>query len=243
MIITSLDNKKVKYIISLKDSKTREIEQKFIIEGEHLINEAIKYNLLEELYLLEGTINNYDIDAIYLKENVMKKISSLTNTSKYIGICKMKESTKIEGNAIILDDIQDPGNLGTIIRSACAFSVNNIILSKNSVDIYNPKVIRSTQGMLFKLNIIVDDLENIINELKNNNYTVLGTDVNNGTDVRDIKVSKYALIMGNEGNGVSDKIKKLCDKNLYINMDKSCESLNVAVASSILLYELRGKNE
>ena len=150
----------------------------------------------------------------------------------------------ITGNHIlILDDIADPGNLGTIIRSSCAFNVDTIILSTNSVDIYNDKVLRSTQGMIFNMNIIYCDLEDIIPKLRDNGYLILGTNVNNGVDVRTVKVSKYALIMGNEGHGVGENIQNMCDKNLYIAMNFDCESLNVAVATSILLYELnRGSN-
>ena len=110
------------------------------------------------------------------------------------------------------------------------------------MDIYNDKVIRSSQGMLFHQNIFYDDLEIVINKLKEDNYVILGTDVNNGEDVRSINVNKYALIMGNEGNGVRSNIKNLCDKNLYIKMNKDCESLNVGVATSILIYELDRSN-
>ena len=160
-----------------------------------------------------------------------------------IGVCKIKEKKKIVGNhLLLLDNIQDPGNIGTIIRSAKAFDVDTIVLSDDSVDIYNDKVLRSTQGMLFHSNIVYDNLTNVINNLKKENYVILGTDVNNGTDVRDIKVDKYALIMGNEGHGVRKEIKDICDKNLYIKMNNSCESLNVAVATSILLYELNRSN-
>ena len=134
--------------------------------------------------------------------------------------------------------MQDPGNLGTIIRSSLAFNVHDIVLSLNTVDIYTEKVIRSTQGMLFKVNIIRSDLETIIKDLKNKGYLILGTDVNLGVDARDIKSEKMALVMGNEGQGVSSRIKKMCDKNLYIKMNKDVESLNVGVATSILLYEL-----
>ena len=123
-----------------------------------------------------------------------------------------------------------------------AFNVDTIILSENSVDIYNDKVLRSTQGMIFHMNIIYGDLELIIKDLIKRDYVILGTDVNNGEDVRNISLSKYALVMGNEGHGVSEKVRNLCNKNLYIKMNDDCESLNVAVATSILLYELNRSN-
>ena len=237
MIITSLDNKKIKKYCSLKNKKNRDIERLFLIEGEHLVNEAIKNNLLVDLLVLENTLVDYSFT--YISLNVMKKLSSLESIPKVIGIVKYKEE-KIElGNKIlILDDIQDPGNLGTIIRSSLAFNVTDIILSLNTVDLYNEKVIRSTQGMLFNINIIRRDLKDVIINLKNENYIIFGTNVKNGIDAREIKEDKFALIMGNEGRGVREEIETLCDKNLYIKMNEDVESLNVSVAASILLYEL-----
>lgn len=247
MLITSVDNKKIKKYCELKNSKKRREEGLFLVEGMHLCMEAYKHHLLVDILLLDGEKLefSYDKEITYVKENILKKLSSLTTYSKVIGVCKMVDNNKIEGNhLLILDGVQDPGNIGTIIRSSKAFNVDTIILSHDSVDIYNDKVLRSTQGMLFDMNIVYGDLEEIIDDLKKEDYLILGTDVNNGVDVRDIKVSKYALIMGNEGHGVRESIKALCDKNLYIKMNKDCESLNVAVATSILLYELeRGYHE
>ena len=159
---------------------------------------------------------------------MIKSISSLDTPYKTIGVCKKKEEKEINGNVLILDGLQDPGNLGTIIRSAVAFNVDTIILSKDTVDLYNPKVVRSTQGMNFHINIIRRDLENEIKALKEKGYIVYSTDVING---------KYAIIMGNEGNGVRENIKNLSDEKLYIKMNNDCESLNVGVATSIILYE------
>ena len=139
----------------------------------------------------------------------------------------------------MLDDVQDPGNVGTIIRSAVAFGFDTVVLSNSSVSKYNDKVIRATQGMLFKVNVLTTNLLDFIPKLKNSGYEVYGTNVINGISVKDIKnVNKIAVIMGNEGAGVSDGVSKLADKNLYINMNDSCESLNVSVAASIIMYEL-----
>ena len=113
----------------------------------------------------------------------------------------------------------------------------NVLLS--TLDLYNSKVLRSTQGMNFHINIVRDDLKNVINLLKENNYTIYGTNVVNGIDVKDVKnTDKYAIILGNEGNGISDDVNALVDKNIYIKMNENCESLNVAVSGSIILYEL-----
>ena len=246
MVISSLDNKKVKFINSLKISRKRKEFGLFLVEGMHLVKEAYLSGFLEEIYLLENSSLDFscDIEPTYVTYEVMKKITSLDSPSDVIGICQMKTDGSIIGNRLLLlDNIQDPGNLGTIIRSCCAFNVDTLILSKNTVDIYNEKVIRSTQGMIFHLNFLISDLEEIIPTLKNDGYLIIGTNVNNGIDVRSISPSKFALIMGNEGSGVSENIQKLCDQNLYIKMNELCESLNVGVATSILLYELGGYNE
>lgn len=247
MLITSLDNKKIKKYASLKNSKARYEEKLFLVEGMHLCEEAYKNNLLVDILLLEGEELSfpYNAEITYVTEDILKKVSSLVNHSKVIGICKILDNHEISGNRLLLlDDIGDPGNIGTIIRSSNAFNIDTIILSTNSVDIYNDKVLRSTQGMIFKMNILYADLLDVIPKLKKDGFTILGTDVNNGNDVRGKKYNRFALVMGNEGHGVRKEIKELCDDNLYIRMSDSCESLNVAVATSILLYELeRGRHE
>ena len=239
MIITSLDNNKIKKYLKLKTKKYRDQERLFLIEGEHLVKEALKSNKLIDLLVLEGVEVTIDFPYTYITSEIIKKLSSLESLPKMIGVVKYIDSKEIESNKVlILDNIQDPGNLGTIIRSSLAFNVKDIILSLDCVDIYNEKVIRSTQGMLFKVNIIKSDLKKIILDLKNKDYVILGTNVREGMDVRDIKETKFALIMGNEGQGVRPEVSMLCDKNLYIKMNKKVESLNVGVATSILLYEL-----
>ena len=238
-MIESLDNNKIKNIRKLKDKKYRDSEKLFIVEGEHLVLEAYKSNSLKEVILCNRDID-IDVEKIYVSEKVMNSLSELPSKVDIIGICKIKEDKlDLNSNVLILDGIQDPGNLGTIIRSSVAFNIKNIVLSKTSVDLYNTKVLRSAQGMNFHLNIVRNDLEKIISELKENNYIIYGTDVVDGIDVKNVKKSgKYAIIMGNEGNGISSNIKKLVDKNIYINMNENCESLNVAVSASIILYEI-----
>jgi len=239
MIIESVDNKRIKYLKKLKDKKYRDEEKKFLIEGEHLVLEAYKSGLLEEVILCNNEID-LDINKIYVSENVMKSLSDLPSKAWIIGVCKIVDNIlDYNSNVLILDGVQDPGNLGAIIRSAVAFNIKNIVLSKDTVDLYNTKVLRSAQGMNFHLNIIREDITKIINELKNNDYIIYGTDVINGIDVKSIKNDgKYAIIMGNEGNGISPGVKELVDKNIYIKMNEKCESLNVAVSASIILYEL-----
>ena len=241
MLITSTDNKKIKEIVKLKQKKYRNIENKFIIETENLIEEAYLENRLEEVYILENENISLKLDCpIYeVTSKVMDKIKSV-NTSKILGIATKKENLEYIGKRyLMLDKVSDPGNLGTIIRSAVAFNIDTIILSKNTVDLYNSKVLRSTQGMIFNINIVVSDLEKEIKELKNKNYKILTTKVDGGKLIKNIeKKEKFVIIIGNEGNGVSEQLQQLSDEYIYIKMNEKCESLNAAVATSIILYEL-----
>ena len=242
MIITSLENEKVKDLIKLQRKKYRDITNTFIVEGEHLVREVLKKGIVIELFVVEGNTFDFDLDCTYVSLEVMRKISTLDTPSNIIALCKKNNENKIIGNRILLlDEIQDPGNLGTIIRSSVAFNIDTIILSENTVDLYNPKVIRGTQGMFCHINIVNLEAEYAINYLKENNYIIYGTNVNNGVDVRSLSSedkNKFCLIMGNEGNGVRKNIQEMCDKNLYIKMNNDVESLNVGIACSILLYEL-----
>ena len=154
----------------------------------------------------------------------------------------MSSNNEVVGSKVLmLDGIQDPGNLGTIIRSSVAFDVDTIVLGENTVDLYNPKVVRSTQGMMFHINIINRKLDEVIHELKEKEIPIYGTKVEYGEDVRSFpsKDKKaYGLVMGNEGAGVSSEVLDMCDKYIYIDMNERVESLNVSIATSIILYEL-----
>lgn len=239
MLYTSKENPKIKEIKKLNDKKYRDELGKFIVEGEHLVQEAYNSKMLLEVYILEGNDIDINVEKNYCTLNVLKYISELESTPKIIGVCKKLEEKEIGNKVLILDDIQDPGNLGTIIRSSVAFDVDTIVLSKNSVDLYNNKVIRATQGMIFKINIVVKDIDSFIDYLKDNEYKILGTRVDNGKDIKELeKFSKICIIMGNEGKGVKPEILDKCDEYIYIKMNENCESLNVGVATSIILYEL-----
>ena len=243
MLITSINNQTIKELDKLKQKKHRDLEQKFLIEGEHLVEEAEKSGVLEKIILLENSEYPSKLEKIYVSKNVMKKLSSLDTPPNIIGVCKMLSKKKLGKKVLLLDDIQDPGNLGTIIRSSVAFNVDSIVMSLNTVDLYNPKVIRSTQGMIFKINLIKDDLGQVIEKLKSKNIPIYTTNVNGGENIKNINsTDSYGLIMGNEGNGVKDEISALADRKIYIPMNSKVESLNVSVAASILLYELGDKN-
>lgn len=240
--ITSVNNNHIKELCKLKEKKYRDSTNTYLIEGEHLIYEAYKEGILLEVLPLIGEDFSMDSRITFISRDVMKKLSSTDSIPNVIGVCKKKEEKEVGNKILILEDIQDPGNLGTIIRSSLAFGIDTIVLSPKTVDLYNSKVVRSTQGMMFHINIIVRELIPFIKELKTNNYVIYGTKVDNGINVKDIeKKDKYALIIGNEGNGMSSNVESLCDKNLYIDMDKRVESLNASVAASILLYEMMNK--
>lgn len=239
MVITSVNNEKIKLVCKLKEKKYRDESGTFLIEGEHLLFEAYKENLLKEIFILEGEDFSMDTPINIVSREVMKKLSSMDSIPSVIGVCyKKKENNNYGNKVLILDGIQDPGNLGTIIRSSAAFNIDTIVLNNRCCDLYNSKVVRSTQGMLFKTNIIYRDLVSFIDEIKNNGYFVYGTRVDGGSDIRNISLpSKYAFIIGNEGNGVSSEILSLCNDYVYIKMNNEVESLNAAVATSIILYE------
>lgn len=238
MIYTSIHNDKIKFIKGLNNKKTRDESNLFIVEGEHLVTEAKEEGLLQEVILLENKEFDFE-NKSYVDDKVMKYISGLESIPSIIGICKKNLKNKLGDKVLILDNIQDPGNLGTIIRSATAFNIDTIILSKDTVDLYNQKVIRASQGMIFHMNFIVADLEENIKKLKENGYKIWSTNVSFGKSIKKVeKIKKFAIIMGNEGKGVSSNLQNLSDEMLYIDMNKSCESLNVAVATSIILYEL-----
>lgn len=242
MLITSLSNDKIKGYIKLKNRKYRKKTKTFLVEGMHLVLEAYKKGVIRELIIQEDAVVPLNASTIYVTNEILSALSELETPPTIMAVCNMREEKEIKGDKILLlDGIQDPGNLGTIIRSAVAFHIDTIVLGQDTVDLYNSKVIRSTQGMIFHTNIIEDDLTNVINKLKSEEVPVYGTRVNYGIDVKSLKEKdrrKYALVVGNEGNGVSEEVLDICDEYLYIDINENTESLNVAIATSILLYEL-----
>ncbi len=242
--ITSLDNANVKRWCKLKNKKYRDKEGMFIVEGEHLVLEAIKKNVALEVILDKEALFPIDIPKYYVTKEILKKITSLDNPPGMLAIVKKLEEQPYGHKLLLIDSLQDPGNLGTIIRTANAFNIDTIILGNNTVDLYNEKVLRATQGLIFHINILKRDLNTFIGELKEKDYMIIGTNVTHGSKVEDLTLTKnYAFIMGNEGNGVSKDILDKCNNYIYIPMSDSCESLNVAIATGIILYELNKKGE
>lgn len=236
MKLESLQNEHVKFWCKLKEKKHRDETNLFLIEGEDIVKEAIKKGCVKELIVQEKT--NYSYKTYIVTKEIMKKISETVTPPTIMAVCEKLEEKNSDGVCLVLDDIQDPGNLGTILRSAVAFSIPNIILSPRCVDLYNRKVIRSTKGMFFHLNIKRCDLLSFYEEKKQLGYTIYGTDVLKGVEPSKITFSpKTIFIIGNEGQGLSSLSKSFCDKFIYIPMNLSCESLNASVSASILMYE------
>lgn len=226
----------IKFIKSLSLKKNRIKEQLFIAEGEKIVSELLKSDFeIKNIYATkEWKVNNDYITQISNAE--LQRISNLKSPNKVLAVVQFKNNKiiKHDGITLVLDEINDPGNLGTIIRMCDWFGVKQIICSKNTVDIFNPKVVQSAMGSAFRVQVNYIDLENYLSDIKTPIY---GTFMD-GKNLKEVKLPKSAhLVMGNEANGISAEINKLItDKVAIKNIGKSAESLNVAVATSILLH-------
>jgi TrmH family RNA methyltransferase len=243
-MIDSIKNEKIKYLKKLRTSKYINEEGKFLIEGFHLVNEAINSDVVIELFILENTDIDFNGKVTVISESVMRYLSTLESITPVVALCKKFDyEAKPYNKVVILDNIQDPGNAGTIIRNAVAFNADAVIFSENSVNIYNDKLIRATQGMFFKIKLIESSLVDYIKMLKQNNIKVYGTSLKNAKELSDCEKSEnYGIIFGNEGKGISEDILNICDELIKIEMNEACESLNVGVSSGIILYYFGGKN-
>lgn len=238
MKITSINNPQVKEWCKLKLKKYRDLTNLFMIENEHLIVEAKKSHCLKETIGLDESLNP---DYLVTKE-IMAKLSDQKSLPNIIGICSKLPEQEIKDKILVLDNLQDPGNLGTLIRSSVAFNIDTIILSDDSVDLYNEKVIRACEGMIFNVNIIRTNLNEFLKKVKDE-YPVLITDVRKGKNIKDIlPLKKFVLIIGSEGRGVKEEYQKYATNFIKISMNEACESLNAGVAGSILLYEINEAN-
>ena len=230
-MISSVQNERIKAYAKLNEKKYRDEANQFIIEGLHLVEEAKKYNIIKEIIT-----TNPNIEGTLVSEDVMKKITNQKSVVEVCAICNKLDKKDITDKILILDTIQDPGNIGTLIRTAVSFNFNTIVL-ENCADIYSSKVLRATQGAIFKLNIIDTNILEFIKKL--DGYKVYGTSLKNGLPLKQIeKADKLAIILGNEGNGVRNEILDKTDKNIFIEIE-NMESLNVGIAGGIIMYELK----
>ncbi len=237
--ISSRQNERIKEIVKLSQKSYKDEKKLFIIEGFHLLEMALNEGLLDSVYSL-SIINEIpdDIPQYIVTKEVMEKISKNKSSQGVLALCKMKTENKITSNHVLyLDDISDPGNLGTLLRSALAFKYKDVILSKNCCYLYNEKVVQASQGAIFKLNILVRDFS-ILNDLKNKGYLLLVTSLKKAVDINEISdKEKHVIVLGNEAHGVSDKIMNIADKLIKIKIN-DIDSLNVSIAGAIAMYVL-----
>lgn len=240
--ITSLSNAKIKAWAKYKEKKHRDDDQCFIVEGEHLIQEAYAAKVLQCIIVLKGREipDLPDVEVYVVSDEILRKLTSLVSKETLLGICRYQSMEVLQAQRyVLLDDVQDPGNVGTILRSAYAFGYDGIVLSMGCADIYNEKVIRATQGALFHMQIVRAPLASEICKLKQKGFHIVATSLHEATMLRDTTVvDNVALIFGNEGQGVSQDILAMSDERIQIEMD-TFESLNVAVAAGICMYRYR----
>ncbi len=252
-IITSKDNENIKSIKKLKERKYRDLNNEYIIEGIKILKEAIQERaVIKKIVICEECLANNIIDEKLLYEiakydclYVSKKIfEGLTDVSKPQGILAVVEKNNKkdinynEDIIVALDGLQDPGNLGTILRTLDSANLTQVIVSKDTVDAYNPKVVRSTMGAIFRVNIVeAENLKETLKEMKRHKYKVMCTDLTASKNIYEIDYNKKILVIGNEANGISKELLEMADEKIIIPMLGKTESLNASVATSIIVYE------
>lgn len=235
-----LTNNDTKLINSLVKKKFRQKYNKFVVEGVKNIKEVLNSSIyVEKIYSIDDTFNDFPSKNILISERELKKISQLVTPNTALAVCEIPQEKNIQKNGFIiaLDDIRDPGNLGTIIRMADWFGIQQIVCSKETVDSYNPKVIQSTMGSFIRVQINYTDLEEFFETYS---HPILGTFMDGENLYKTKLPEKAVLLMGNEANGISEKLESFVTQRLSIpRMGKlqQTESLNVAMATSIILGE------
>ena len=239
-MIDSINNEKIKFYKKLREKKYILEHDKYIVEGEHLVIEAYKAGLLLEVIHTNDYKCKFDIPEITISNKVIKSISLLKSVPNVMGVVKFVKNTEIKGSKIVLlDNVQDPGNVGAIIRSALAFNVSTVIMSEDTVSLFNDKMIRSSEGTIFNMNIVRMNLSIAIEKIKKMGIKVYYADMNGNISLDDTNIKDYALVLGSEGQGISDYIKELSDDSINIPINNLCESLNVSVCGGIIMYKFR----
>lgn len=244
MIITSKDNEIIKNIKKLKEKKYR--LDSYIVEGIKMVKEAINEN--QEIALIairedfKIDFDTKNIKTVTISNKIFNDISDVKTPQGILAVIKKNQNNQIETNSdyiLALDSLQDPGNMGTIIRTADSANINQIIINKTTVDPYSPKVIRSTMGAIYRTNIIeVEDLKATLKEMKLKGFQIITTDLKATQSIYDINYNnKTVVVIGNEANGVSQEILQTADKKVIIPMLGKTESLNASIAASIMIYE------
>ena len=259
-IIESKENKYIKLATLLHQKKGREQEGLFLLEGKTLVQEALKKNLdikftfVSNSKTLDEIKLPYDIQSFEVSEDLMSKISTTDTPPPIVAVAQLPSFedslSGIEQKNIFLylENISDPGNLGSIIRTAFAAGVKTIYISPGSVDVFNPKALRSSMGTAFYGAIRYIGLEELINKLKQHSTSleILGTCPRAEINYNDIQFSPFKnilLLVGNESHGLSDSAKKLCTQLVQIPLANDVESLNILAATSVILFELQKNNK
>jgi len=258
-IISSKDNENIKNIRKLKEKKYRDLNNEYIIEGIKLVKEAIEEEVNIKTIVVcddcekNGTLDKkllYEIarfNCIYVTEKVFSLLTDVTNPQGILAVVEknnnIQEINYDQDFILILDNVQDPGNIGTIMRTADSANLKQIIVSKGCGDVYNPKVVRSTMGAIFRVNILEkENLADTIKEIKNHGFITMATDLATKSSIYDEQYKKSAVVIGNEANGVSKEVLDVVDKKIKIPMLGKTESLNASVATGIILYEYVRQN-
>jgi RNA methyltransferase, TrmH family len=245
--IQSDKNTKVKQLKKLKTRKERDKTGLFLIEGFHLVEEALKKkDDVEEIILSEKTemppgLDYGSVPVTVVTDDISRQLADTETTQGIFAVCRQSSEKPDNGKTyLLIDSVQDPGNLGTMIRTADAAGIDAVIVGKGSVDMYNPKVLRSAQGSHFHLSVLNGDLTEWITNLQADGIPVYGTALENGVAFTEAENKEaFALLVGNEGSGVNKELLAKTAQNLYIPIYGKSESLNVAVAAGILLYYLK----
>lgn len=253
-VISSKDNEFVKHVKKLKDKKYRDLSKEFVVEGVKLIKEAIEENAsIKQIVICDNCLENdvipkelmYEIakyECVYVTENIFKMLSDVNTPQGILAIIGINNNeAEIDYSQeimVALDDIQDPGNLGTILRTVDSVGLNQILVSKGTADCYNPKVVRSTMGAIFRVKVIqCDDLEKTLKEVKRHKFQLVITSLQTENSVYDVDYKKKVIVIGNEANGVEQSIQDMADIRVKIPMLGKTESLNASVATGVVLYE------
>ena len=241
--IESINNKTIKFVSSLKMKKTRDREGLFFAEGERNVCDGAQTQVPEMVFVSEDYKGKTDFECEVYKvpEHIFKKISDTETPQGILGVFSKKQGS-LESfggeNAVILNSLQDPGNIGTILRTAKAAGFKNIILDKGCADVYSPKTVRAAMSAIFGLNILItEDIINTLSELKKMNYTICAADMGGKNMFETELVSPVAVILGNEANGVNKSLLESADFVLAVPMSGEEEALNAAVAGSVIMYE------
>ena len=240
--ISSVNNELIKTYSKRKQKKYRNIEQLFIIEGLKCVEDAILQGIkIVDIFILKNKVEKYNYkNAIAVDEKVMKKMADTENVPEILAIGETKTynfSAQKHNKIAVLEGIKDAGNLGTIIRSACAFGIDAIILTGDCIDLYNPKVVRSSVGNMFKIPVFKMSIDEIKNNLKE--YSIYSTIVKDGEDLENIKFTpKSVILFGSEADGISKELQEIATKHITLKMAKNVESLNLAISASIIFYKM-----